>query len=40
MRHNKRLKKQVNKAKLIIQMADLVKAKRIEGISDIKEDVK
>ena len=29
---------QVNKAKLIIQMADLVKAKRIEGISDIKEE--
>jgi len=29
---------QVNKAKLIIQMADLVKSKRIEGISDIKEE--
>ncbi len=29
---------QVNKAKLIIQMADLVKNKRIEGISDIKEE--
>ena len=29
---------QVNKAKLIIQIADLVKAKRIEGISDIKEE--
>ena len=29
---------QVNKAKLIIQIADLVKAKRIEGISDIREE--
>ena len=29
---------QVNKARLIIQMADLVKNKRIEGISDIKEE--
>ena len=29
---------QVNKAKLIIQMADMVKNKRIEGISDIKEE--
>ena len=29
---------QVNKAKFIIQMADLVKNKRIEGISDIKEE--
>lgn len=29
---------QVNKAKLIIQIADLVKNKRIEGISDIKEE--
>lgn len=29
---------QVNKAKLIIQIADLVKSKRIEGISDIKEE--
>ena len=29
---------QVNKAKLIIQMADLVKNKRIEGISDIREE--
>lgn len=29
---------QVNKAKFIIQIADLVKAKRIEGISDIKEE--
>ena len=29
---------QVNKAKLIIQMADLVKNKKIEGISDIKEE--
>ena len=29
---------QVNKAKLIIQIADLVKEKRIEGISDIKEE--
>lgn len=29
---------QVNKAKLIIQIADLVKQKRIEGISDIKEE--
>ncbi len=29
---------QVNKAKLIVQMADLVKNKKIEGISDIKEE--
>ncbi|MBE7082732.1 MAG: DNA gyrase subunit A [Clostridiales bacterium] len=29
---------QVNKAKWIIQMADMVKNKRIEGISDIKEE--
>lgn len=29
---------QVNKAKLIIQMADMVKSKRIEGISDIREE--
>lgn len=29
---------QVNKAKFIIQMADMVKAKRLEGISDIKEE--
>ena len=29
---------QVNKAKLIIQMADMVKNKRLEGISDIKEE--
>ena len=29
---------QVNKAKLIIQIADLVKSKKIEGISDIKEE--
>ncbi len=29
---------QVNKAKLIIQMADLVKNKKIDGISDIKEE--
>lgn len=29
---------QVNKAKLIMQIADLVKQKRIEGISDIKEE--
>ncbi|MBO7527879.1 MAG: DNA gyrase subunit A [Clostridia bacterium] len=29
---------QVNKAKFIVQMADLVKNKRIEGISDIKEE--
>lgn len=29
---------QVNKAKLIIQIADLVKQKRIDGISDIKEE--
>lgn len=29
---------QVNKAKFIIQIADLVKSKRIEGISDIKEE--
>jgi len=29
---------QVNKAKLIMQMADMVKSKRIEGISDIKEE--
>lgn len=29
---------QVNKARLIVQMADLVKNKRIEGISDIKEE--
>lgn len=29
---------QVNKEKLIIQIADLVKDKRIEGISDIKEE--
>ena len=29
---------QVNKAKLIMQIADLVKDKRIEGISDIKEE--
>lgn len=29
---------QVNKAKLIMQIADLVKSKRIDGISDIKEE--
>ena len=29
---------QVNKAKLIMQIADLVKNKRIDGISDIKEE--
>lgn len=29
---------QVNKAQFIIQMADLVKNKRLEGISDIKEE--
>ena len=29
---------QVNKARLIMQIADLVKDKRIEGISDIKEE--
>lgn len=29
---------QVNKAKFIIQMADYVKSKRIEGIADIKEE--
>lgn len=29
---------QVNKAKFIIQMADMVKSKRLEGISDIKEE--
>ena len=29
---------QVNKSKLIMQIADLVKDKRIEGISDIKEE--
>ena len=29
---------QVNKAQLIIQMADLVKNKRLEGISDIREE--
>lgn len=29
---------QVNKAKLIIKIADLVKEKRIEGISDIRDD--
>jgi DNA gyrase subunit A len=29
---------QVNKAKLIVQIADLVKNKKIEGISDIKEE--
>ncbi len=29
---------QVNKAKLIIQIADLVKSKKIEGISDIREE--
>ncbi len=29
---------QVNKARLIIQMADLVKNKKIEGIADIKEE--
>ena len=29
---------QVNKSKLIMQIADLVKNKRIEGISDIKEE--
>ncbi len=29
---------QVNKAKLIIQIADMVKTKRIEGISDIREE--
>ena len=29
---------QVNKAKLIIQIADMVKNKKIEGISDIKEE--
>ena len=29
---------QVNKAKLIMQIADLVKSKRVDGISDIKEE--
>ncbi len=29
---------QVNKARLIVQMADLVKNKKIEGIADIKEE--
>ncbi len=29
---------QVNKAKLIMQIVDLVKAKKLEGISDIKEE--
>ena len=29
---------QINKARLIVQMADLVKNKKIEGISDIKEE--
>ena len=29
---------QVNKAKFIMQMADLVKAKRLEGIADIREE--
>ena len=29
---------QVNKARLIVQMADIVKHKRIEGIADIKEE--
>lgn len=29
---------QVNKAKLIVKIADLVKEKRIEGISDIRDD--
>lgn len=29
---------QVNKAKLIVQIADMVKNKKIEGISDIKEE--
>ncbi|MGN0961100.1 MAG: DNA gyrase subunit A [Christensenellales bacterium] len=29
---------QVNKAKLIMQIADMVKSKRIEGISDIREE--
>lgn len=29
---------QVNKAQLIVQMADLVKNKRLDGISDIKEE--
>ncbi len=29
---------QVNKAKLIVQMADMVKSKKLEGISDIKEE--
>lgn len=29
---------QVNKAKLIIQIADMVKSKRLEGIADIKEE--
>lgn len=29
---------QVNKARLIIQMADFVKSKKIEGIADIKEE--
>ena len=29
---------QVNKAKLIVQMADMVKNKKLEGISDIKEE--
>ncbi len=29
---------QVNKSKLIIQIAELVKAKKLEGISDIKEE--
>ena len=29
---------QVNKAKLIMQIADMVKSKRIDGISDIKEE--
>ena len=30
---------QVNKARFIMQMADLVKNKRLEGISDIKEEI-
>ena len=29
---------QVNKARLIIQMADLVKAKKLEGISDLRDE--
>ena len=29
---------QVNKARFIVQMADMVKAKKLEGISDIKEE--